>query len=121
MVFVPNATAAWHIILSNFDVGTGDVVIASDQEHPAIIRSFTRLQRNGVRVQLIGGESEDEFCRNLEQALSTHHARLLLLSHVAYTDGRVFPPERIVEITKERNLIVAVDGTIVETIICPSP
>ena len=110
VVFVPNAKTACQIILSNLELGTGEVVFASDQEHPGIIRSLIRLQRNGVRVQLIGGESEDEFCRNLEQALSAH-PRLLILSHVAYTDGRVFPLGRIGEITKERNLIVAIDGT----------
>jgi len=111
VVFVSNATTACQIILSNIVLGDGDVVLASDQEHPGIIRSLIRLQRNGVRLQLIGGESEDEFCRNLEQALSTHHARLLILSHVAYTDGRVFPLGRIGAIAKEQNLIVAVDGT----------
>lgn len=111
VVFVSNATTAFQIILSNLKLETGDVVLASDQEHPGIIRSLIRLQRNGVRLQLIGGESEDEFCRNLEQSLATHHARLLILSHVAYTDGRVFPLGRIGAIAKEQNLIVAVDGT----------
>lgn len=111
VVFVSNATTAFRIILSNLELRTGDVVLASDQEHPGIIRSLIRLQPNRLRVQLIGGASEDEFCRNLEQALSTDHARLLILSHVAYTDGRVFPLGRIGTIAKEQNLIVAVDGT----------
>jgi selenocysteine lyase/cysteine desulfurase len=111
VVFVANATTALQIILSNIDLVSGDVVLASDQEHPRILRSLMRLQRRGVGLQLIGGESEDDFCHNLEQALSKHRARLLIVSHVAHTDGRVFPLGRIGALAKAKHIMVAVDGT----------
>ncbi|MDR4468313.1 MAG: aminotransferase class V-fold PLP-dependent enzyme [Nitrospira sp.] len=110
VMFVSNSTTAFQIILSNIELTSGDVVLSSDQEHPGIIRSIARLGTKGVQLQVVGGESEDDFCQNLEDAIFKYNPRLLIVSHVAYTDGRVFPLTRICALAKKKNVIVAIDG-----------
>ena len=110
VMFVSNATTAFQTILSDIGLTNGDVVLASDQEHPGIIRSLLHLRRKGVGLQMIEGDSEDDFCHNLEEAICQYNARLLVVSHVAYTDGRVFPIGRICALAKKKNVVVAIDG-----------
>ena len=110
VMFVSNATTAFQTILLDVELSRGDVVLASNQEHPGIIRSLLHLRKRGVELRMIEGESEDDFCHNLEDAISQCNARLLIVSHVAYTDGRVFPIGRICALAKQKNVIVAIDG-----------
>lgn len=110
ILFVPNATTAFQVILSDLVFNKGDVLLTSDQEHPSIIRSLFRLKKKGVELKAINATSEDEFCEKLQESCVKYNARMLLLSHVAYTDGRIFPLRRACEIAKQNGLIVVIDG-----------
>ena len=110
IIFVPNATTAFQIILSEVDLQKGDAVVTSKQEHPAIIRPLLRLREKGIELKVIDADSEGEFCEKLTDLASKYEVRMLVISHVSHTDGRIFPLRRISEITKQQNMIMAIDG-----------
>lgn len=110
VLFVPNATSAYQLLLSEVLLREGEIILISDQEHPSIFRSIERLRKKGIDYKVIEAKSENSFCDGLEEFSDLYNARMLTISHVAYTDGRIFPLRRICKIAKKKNLIVAVDG-----------
>ncbi|WP_447978453.1 aminotransferase class V-fold PLP-dependent enzyme [Candidatus Nitrospira bockiana] len=108
--FVPNATTAYRLFLSYLEFAPGDVVIASDQEHPSIARAMCRLRHNGVELRRLKADSEEALCEGLKRFCQDGRVRLITFSHVAYTDGRTLPVRQICEIARDTNAIVALDG-----------
>jgi selenocysteine lyase/cysteine desulfurase len=110
LIFVPNATSAYRIALSLLEFHQGDAVITSDQEHPSTLQALCSLKRRGVELIVIPAGSEAKFLTRLDDACKERRARLITLSHVAHTDGRMFPLRQVCEIAGRRRVMLAIDG-----------
>ncbi|MGQ0812255.1 MAG: aminotransferase class V-fold PLP-dependent enzyme [Nitrospiraceae bacterium] len=110
LLFVSNATTAYKIALSTLALRPGNVVITSDQEHPSTLQALHSLKPQGIELNIIPAGSPGRFVAQLEDACKDNQARLITLSHVACTDGRIFPLQKVCEIAGRRNVVVAIDG-----------
>ena len=110
LVFVPNATTAYRLTLSALELHQGDVVITSDQEHPSTLQALYSLKQRGIELIVIPASSEERFLTQLDEVCQEKKTRLITLSHVAHSDGRMFPLQQVCEIAERRHVILAIDG-----------
>jgi selenocysteine lyase/cysteine desulfurase len=110
LAFVPNATTAYRLTLSELDLHRGDVVITSDQEHPSTLQALDSLKQRGIELIVIPASSEGRFLSQLDDVCKERRTRLISLSHVAHSDGRVFPLQQVCKIAKSRHVMLAIDG-----------
>ena len=110
LVFVPNTTTAYRLTLSALDLNRGDIVITSDQEHPSTLQALYSLKQRGIEQIVIPASSEGRFLTRLDDVCKERRTRLITLSHVAHTDGRVFPLQQVCEIAGRQHIILAIDG-----------
>jgi selenocysteine lyase/cysteine desulfurase len=110
LVFVPNTTTAYRLALAALEFHPGDIVITSDQEHLSTLQALYILKQRGVELIIIPASSEERFLTQLDDVCNERKIRLITVSHVAHTDGRVFPLQQVCEIAGRRNIILAIDG-----------
>lgn len=110
LLLCPNATSSARIVLSMLGLQAGDLVITSNQEHPSTLQALSGLRQKGIGLKVIPAQSEGQFLAGLEEACQEKTVGLLMLSHVAHSDGRVFPIQQICEIAARRDILVAIDG-----------
>lgn len=110
VLLCPNATISLKIALSMTDLRAGDKVITSDQEHPSMLHTLSILQQKGVALTVIPSPTEGQFLARLDDACRDRRTKLIALSHVAHSDGRIFPLSQVCDIAAKRDVLVAVDG-----------
>jgi selenocysteine lyase/cysteine desulfurase len=110
LIFVPNATTAYTLALSAFELQRGDLVITSDQEHPSTSQTHSSLRQRGIEVLVVPASSEESFLAQLEEACKDSRAKLITVSHVAHTDGRIFPLPQVGEIAARHDIMLVIDG-----------
>ena len=86
------------------------MVITSDQEHPSTLQALDSLKQRGIELIVIPASSEGRFLSQLDDGCKERRTRLISLSHVAHSDGRVFPLQQVCEIAKRRQVMLAIDG-----------
>ncbi|MFL5779226.1 MAG: aminotransferase class V-fold PLP-dependent enzyme [Chloroflexota bacterium] len=94
------------------DWRTGDRVVTSTLEHPAVLASLRALARRAVDVDVVDvgqGDDEDRMLGALGAAIQPA-TRLVVVSHVAWANGALLPVARIAELVHARGALLAVDG-----------
>jgi selenocysteine lyase/cysteine desulfurase len=76
-----STTDGCNTILSGLDLGPGDQVVTSDEEHPGMLAPLGRLKRAGVDVRIAPFDE-------IAEAVSPS-TRLVAVSHVSWVSGRV--------------------------------
>lgn len=85
----------------------GDEVVSATTEHPGCLVPLHNLRsRFGVKVNLVSPPVTPE---KIEASL-TPKTRLVVLSHVDWTDGKVLPLREICALARERTVLTLVDG-----------
>ena len=108
-----NASEALHIGAVGIDLGPGDEVLVTSQEHPAGRRPWEyRAARHGVRVNTVfipspfAGEEE---VTGLVEAALTPATRVIAFCHVT-RGGHLYPVRQLCEMARERGILSHVDG-----------
>ncbi|MEZ4867397.1 MAG: aminotransferase class V-fold PLP-dependent enzyme [Caldilineaceae bacterium] len=110
-----NTTSATRLAVQSFSWRPGDKIALTDVEHVSTVKLVEGMvQQLGVQVTVIpSGDgptyTPDDFLEQLAQRLTPDH-RLLLLCHVANTDGRRLPVAEAVRIARERGVKTLIDG-----------
>jgi selenocysteine lyase/cysteine desulfurase len=109
-----NATESLKNVLYGFPLKTGDEVLTSSLDYSSMVSTlFHRQRRDGIKVNRIDVQapvaSMDELVEMYERGI-TENTRLILVSHMAYLNGQVFPVKRICEVAHRRGVEVVVDG-----------
>ncbi len=109
-----NATEALEIVQLGLDLKPGDEVLTTDHDYPRMLDTFRQRQRrDGITLKTITfpspAPSMDDLAARFEQAV-TPRTRLILLSHMTYTTGQIFPVRRICEMARQRGIEALVDG-----------
>lgn len=98
-------------VFNGIDWQTGDELILTDEEHPAVkIPAERLLSTHGVTLHFLPiGGSEAQILQRLED-LITPRTRLLALSHVTTDTGTRLPARAIVELAHRHGVPVLYDG-----------
>ncbi|MGE0468296.1 MAG: aminotransferase class V-fold PLP-dependent enzyme [Nitrospira sp.] len=110
LAFTQNSTTACRFVVSSLDLHRGDVVVTSDQEHLSTWQTLEDLRQRGVELVVIPVSSEERFLTQLEDVCRKRTVKLITVSHVAHTDGRILPVHQVGEIAGKRNTILMIDG-----------
>ena len=98
-------------VFNGIDWHTGDELILTDEEHPAVQIPAERLpEAHGVELRYLTLEGSDDDILQRLAGLLTPKTRLLALSHVTTDTGTKLPAKAIVDLAHERDVPVIYDG-----------
>lgn len=109
-----NASESLETCLLGIELRSGDEVLTTDQDYPRMITAIEqRARREGIRLVQVKtpavprdpSELVDAFERGI-----TARTRLILVSHVCFLNGQIYPVRDIVRLGKSRGIPVVVDG-----------
>jgi len=109
-----NTTEAIEAVQLGLDLEPGDEILTTTQDYPSLLSTWRqRERRNGVVLKSVPfpvpPPGPDALVRLLEQAI-TPRTRLIMICHVTYTTGQIFPVKRIARMARERGIETLVDG-----------
>ena len=108
-----NTTDGLNIVMNGLPWRQGDEIVTCDLEHSSVlIPSYFKQRQQGVVVKVVhleSDESRENILGKLEDAL-TERTRLVFLSHIEYSSGLRLPVEEIRQMTKERGVMLLLDG-----------
>jgi isopenicillin-N epimerase len=109
-----NASEGLHNVIFGLDLQPGDEVLTTTQDYPSMRDSLQqRAVREGIVLKTFSfplppasvGDLYDRFERQV-----TPRTRALLISHMTWTTGQIFPVKRLCEMAAARNVQTVVDG-----------
>jgi L-cysteine/cystine lyase len=108
-----NTTEGLNIVLSGLDWNQGDEIIICDMEHGSVIAPAQLIgQRYGLAVKVVHLEmldSSEVILTKIESAF-TPKTRMVFISHILYATGRRMPAEELRRVTKDRGILLMLDG-----------
>ncbi len=108
-----NTTEGLNIVINGLPWQSGDEIITCELEHSSVlIPSYFQQHRHGAVVKVLPiapDEGADGILEKIEAAISTR-TRLVFLSHVEYSSGLRMPVKEIKQLTKERDVLLLLDG-----------
>ncbi len=109
-----NASESLETCLLGFDLQPGDEVLATDQDYPRMITTLkTREKRHGIKLVQVAVPPAPKTKEELVQAYAngiTDNTKLILVSHVIFMTGQIYPIRDIVALGRKHNIPVIVDG-----------
>ena len=108
-----NTTEGLNIVLSGLDWNQGDEIIICDMEHGSVIAPAQLIgQRYGVAVKVVDLETFDssEVILTKIEAAFTPKTRMVFVSHILYATGRRMPAEDLRMLTKDKGVLLMLDG-----------
>ena len=114
IAFTRNASESLQICQFGLDLEPGDEVLATDQDYPRMLSTFSqRARREGIVLRTISipvpCEDDAEIVRRYEQAI-TPRTRLILVCHMINLTGQILPVRRVVAMARRHDIPVIVDG-----------
>jgi selenocysteine lyase/cysteine desulfurase len=114
MALTRNASEALEICIYGIDLKPGDEVVANELDYPRMLTTYRqREKRDGIQLKLAPIRVPVE---NAAQVVEAYRAqmsdktRVMLVSHVVFVTGQIMPVRQIVQLGRERNVPVIVDG-----------
>ena len=109
-----NACESLETVLFGFDLERGDEVLTTNQDYPRTLAALRqRERREGIVVRAISfpvpPPSAADLVDRFRRAI-TPRTRVLLVSHMTYLTGQIFPVAEICRMGREAGLEVVVDG-----------
>ena len=108
-----NTTEGLNIVLSGLDWNQGDEIVICDMEHGSVIAPAQLLgQRHGVGVKVVDldvFDSSETILTKIESEF-TSKTRMVFISHILYATGRRMPADELGRLTKDRGILLMLDG-----------
>jgi selenocysteine lyase/cysteine desulfurase len=109
-----NTTEALETVQLGLDLKPGDEVLTTTQDYPSMLATWRqRERRDGIVLRTVPfpvpPPSLDDLYDRIEQAI-TPRTRVIMICHVTYTTGQIFPVGRICGMARERGIETMVDG-----------
>ena len=114
MAITRNASEALETLIFGMDLRRGDEVVVTNQNYGRMLTSWdSRTRRHGVVVKPVSFKvpppSQDYLVDVFRKAI-TPKTRLIEVTHITNLTGQIFPVREIVEMAREHNVEVFVDG-----------
>ena len=112
--FVENATTAVNAVIRSLDLGPGDEIITLSHVYGAVHNALRFVcRRTGARLRVLDLpfpiEDEEQVLDVLASGL-TDGVKFAVLDHITSATGLVLPIQRMVDLCKNRGVLVMVDG-----------
>ena len=109
-----NTTEALETVQLGLDLKPGDEVLTTTQDYPSMLATWRqRERRDGIVLRTVPfpvpPPGLDDLYHRIEQAI-TPRTRVIMMCHVTYTTGQIFPVGRICRMARERGIETLVDG-----------
>jgi len=109
-----NTSEAMQILQFGLPLRAGDEVLTTTQDYPRMLTTWhQRAARDGIVLKTVAfpvpPPSHDDLVERLEQAI-TPKTKVILICHVTYTTGQIFPVRRICQMARSRGIETIVDG-----------
>jgi isopenicillin-N epimerase len=109
-----NASESLETCLLGMDLEPGDEILTTVLDYPRMITTIRqRERRDGVRMVQVPlpavPSSPRELVEPVQRAI-TSRTRMILVSHVSFLNGQIFPIKEFARLGRERGIPVVVDG-----------
>jgi len=109
-----NASEGLHNVIFGLDLKPGDEVLTTTQDYPSMRDSLQqRAAREGIVLKTFSfplpAASVDDLYNRFEREV-TPRTRALLISHMTWTTGQIFPVRRLCEMAAARHIQTIIDG-----------
>lgn len=109
-----NASEGLHNVILGLDLKPGDEVLTTNQDYPAMLDSLRqRAAREGIVLRTFSFSlppvNVEDLYERFEKGV-TQKTRVLLISHMTWTTGQIFPVKAICAMAAARNIQTIVDG-----------
>lgn len=109
-----NASESLENVLFGLDLAPGAEVITTTNDYPRMITTLQqRERRNGIKLIQVPVPTVPRHPKELVAAFEsrlTEKTALLLVSHVSFMNGQIFPVRDVVELGRRHGIPVVVDG-----------
>jgi isopenicillin-N epimerase len=109
-----NTSEGLHTVLLGLDFKRGDEVLTTTQDYPSMLASIRmRAQREGVVLKQFAYPAPAASAQQLVDlffAQVTPRTRAILVSHMTFTTGQIFPVAAIAKEARRRGILSIVDG-----------
>ena len=114
IALVRNTTEALKTVLYGIPLNPGDEVLTTTHDYPSMVSVLrNREKKEGIKLVEVPvsfpAGSLDDLVKAVESGI-TSKTRVILVSHVTYTTGQVFPVQRICDLAHRHGIEVVVDG-----------
>ena len=110
IAYTKNTTEAINVVAQGLKLRKGDKVLTTALEHHSNLLPWQRLERQGVKLELVGASRE---ClldpAAVESAIDTK-TRLITTHHVSNAVGSIQPVEEIGKLAQEHEIFFLVDA-----------
>jgi selenocysteine lyase/cysteine desulfurase len=109
-----NTSESMQIVQMGLDLKPGDEVLTTTQDYPRMLTAWRQREaRDGIVLKTVPfptpPREPEDLLRRIEEAI-TPKTRVLLICHVTYTTGQIFPVKDICGMARERGIETLVDG-----------
>jgi selenocysteine lyase/cysteine desulfurase len=109
-----NTSEAMQIVQFGLSLKAGDEVLTTTQDYPRMLTTWRQRElRDGIVLKTVPfpvpPESLDDLTRRIERAI-TPRTKVILICHVTYTTGQIFPVRQICRMARARGIETVVDG-----------
>ncbi len=109
VVFGANATEALNLAMGGL-LRPGDHVITSSMEHNSVMRPLRALERQGVRVTVVGCSPEGVLDPAAIAAAIRPDTRMIILNHASNVVGTLLPVAEVGLIARRHGLLLLADA-----------
>lgn len=114
MAITRNASESLEICLNGIDLKPGDEILTTSQDYPRMITTIKQRElREGVKLVQVNvpaaPQTHKELVGAFEQGI-TPRTRMILVSHVIFMTGQIYPVRSICKLGRDRGIPVIVDG-----------
>ena len=109
-----NTTESMNIIIQGLKIGDNDEILRTNLEYPNIIQALDmREKRYGTKIREVDvpihPQDQNEIVEKVIGAVNDK-TKVLLISHMVFLNGQVFPVKEVCAKAKEMGLLTIVDG-----------
>lgn len=109
VVFGANATEALNLAMGGL-LRPGDHVITSSMEHNSVMRPLRALERQGVRVTVVGCSPEGVLDPAAIAAAIRPDTRMIILNHASNVVGTILPVAEVGQIARRHGVLLLADA-----------
>ena len=113
IILTKNTTDGINLVINGLTWNQGDEIITCSLEHGSVlVPSYFQQWRHGAVVKVVdlaSDEAHDAILAKIESAISSR-TRLVFLSHIQYSTGLRMPVAEIRRMTKDRGIMLLLDG-----------
>lgn len=114
LAVVRNASEALETCLFGIDLKRGDEILTTSHDYPRMINTLKqRERREGVVLRQFPIPAPPDDPRELTELFEkniTPNTRMILVMHISFMTGQIFPVREIVQLGRKRGIPVIVDG-----------